>query len=209
MNIQITFDLKDFPNNKPVSFRVLIDRGEESANDVTQEDSTEIGETHTPVAIEDKPLLTITGKPMNNEAYIQGRRKFIWADKRVPDLVAEYFLSNKYIFDYQLKDFQEFLQKTKCSHKIVFDGNGNIIATVFFKLISEGYLKTSKDFLAERIEAIFVRKDETLRALIKKNTFKSSLRPGSILKRIKPGVRNYPDIVAYLSEKLKLVGENP
>lgn len=170
-------------------------------NPIIKKDSQE-KEIFIPLVIKDKPLQTQTGKPLNNADYIAAGRKFTWNDDRIPDLIVVFLQERKRIFDYQLRLAQDFFKNTRCNGKIVFDGNANILITILYDLVSNGYLKVSADFLAERLELAFVKKVDTSHPLISKNSAKAGLKPTNVSRRLKPGAINYPDILKWLQEKL-------
>lgn len=170
-------------------------------NPITKKDSHE-EEIFIPLTIEDKPLETQTGKPLNNADYIAAGRKFTWSDDRIPDLIPIFLQEREKIFDYQLRLAQDFFKNARCNGKIVFNGNANILITILYDLISNGYLKVSTDFLAERIELAFVRKEDTTHALISKNSAKAGLKPTNVSRRLKAGAINCPNIITWLQKKL-------
>jgi len=155
-----------------------------------------------PINIIDKPLETKTGKPMTNANHIATGRKFIWSDDRIPDLIGDFLLEHGCIFDYQIQTVKDFFRTTKCNSKIVFAGNANRLTTLLYELILAGYLKVSIDFLAERIEIIFIRKGDSTHALIAKKSVKADLKPTNITRRLKEGAPDHLNILAHLREKL-------
>ena len=171
-----------------------------------QEDRVETKEPEEifiPITLTDKPLNTKNGKLLNNPKHIAGGRKFRWTDDRIPDLIGDFLLEHGCIFDYQLKVVQEFFRASKSDRKIVFDGNANQLTTMLYDLKTAKHMAVFVDFLGERIEAVFVRKGDTMRVLIVQKTLVSDFRPGNVGRRTKVSSPYYLDILTYLAEKLK------
>lgn len=168
-----------------------------------KEEKKELDEIVIPVTIEEKPLTTKTGKSLNNLGYISNGRKFNFKDERIPDLIGDFLLEQGCIFDYQLKIVQNFFRTSKCDRKIIFDGNANQLTTILYDLKGEKYTTIFNDHLGKLIEAFFVKKENTMQALISRKSLVADLKRGNVSRRTKPGSSHHLDIVSYLREKLK------
>jgi hypothetical protein len=175
---------------------------EDAPKSLEQPIESEVEEIHIPVTLEDKPLKTKTGKPLNNPEHIAAGRKFKWSDDRIPDLIGDFLLEHGCIFDYHLKAVKDFFRTTKCDRKIVFDGNANQLTTLLYDLKAAKHMVIFDDFLGDRIEAVFGKKTDTTRPLILKKSLLADIKKSSIARRVKAGSRHHLDILTYLSEKL-------
>jgi hypothetical protein len=167
------------------------------------EQPKDFAEIFIPITLKDKPLETKNGAPLNNPEHIAGGRKFSWSDDRIPDLIGDFLLEKKCIFDYQLKAVQEFFRTSKSDRKIVFDGNANQLTTMLYDLKIAKYMAIFNDSLGEIIEAVFVKKGNTMQALIAQKSLVADTKRGSTQRRIKAGSPYYLDILSFLKEKLK------
>lgn len=152
--------------------------------------------------VEEKPLLSRTGQPLNNGAYINSIRKLKWSDERIPEWIAEYMLQQNLIKEGQLTQVQSFLSTRRCSIKILWYAKANVLTTIFYELIRNSLLEVSKTFIAEKIEREFVSSNDSLKPLIAKASIMADLKPINITRRVSKDAYNYPDIISYLQTKL-------
>jgi hypothetical protein len=163
----------------------------------------EIGEILIPVSLEEKPLTTKSGKPLNNPKHIEAGRKFRFEDERIPDLIGDFLLEKGCIFDFQLQTVKDFFRTSRSDRKIIFHGKANQLTTILYDLKNEKYTHIFSNHLGELIEAIFVTKDNTQKALITVKSLIADLRPGNVQRRTKSGSPYHLDILSYLREKMQ------
>jgi len=140
---------------------------------------------------EDKDKSTKKNPLTDKSVIVINNNKFRWSNIQKVDELVALLLKLKLIDNLYKDSFTKFLMNEKMEAQINWNGNKNVLTSLFFMLLFNRKLQSSKEFIAKAISNKFHFPMDTKSTDASVTSILEDLKPNNITRRINKGSKYY------------------